>query len=180
LRSFWIILRHRCISSFMTNCVAILNGRLLPRHCPPPDQLPNRSAFHHCHPKLRSFAEGYLDTVVGSGTYVCVQLPDDLMQPISSSLSQSTQLTALWYGATLAQTPFTLQPEPALLSDDRRSQNFRSNSGAIAVASLCTESSYDYVIFKAICARTLSLPLSRGAMPARTNCDHQWDTARLT
>jgi len=42
--------------------------------------------------------------------------PDDLMQPISiSSLSQSTQLTVpLWYGATLAQTPFTLQPEPAL------------------------------------------------------------------
>jgi len=28
--------------------------------------------------------------------------------------------------------------------------------------------------------RTLSLPLSRGAMPARTNCDHQWDTARTS
>jgi len=42
-----------------------------------------------------------------------------------------------WYGATLAQTPFTLQPEPALpisSLDDRRSQNFRSNSGGCRVA----------------------------------------------
>jgi GntR family transcriptional regulator/MocR family aminotransferase len=100
---------------------AILNGRLLPRQKLPSTRSIaqslriSRTTATQSYDRLQS--EGYLDTVVGSGTYVCAQLPDDLMQSISiPTLSQSTQLTVplSWYGATLAQTPFTLQPEPAL------------------------------------------------------------------
>jgi len=64
---------------------AILNGRatapetaLHQINCP---IAPHFAPLPQSYDRLQS--EGYLDTVVGSGTYVCVQLPDDLMQPIS-------------------------------------------------------------------------------------------------
>lgn len=100
---------------------AILSGRLLP--C---QKLPStrsiaqslgisRTTASQSYDRLQS--EGYLETTVGSGTYVCAQLPDDLMQSISvPTLARSQPLTVPLsrYGATLTQTPFTLQPEPEL------------------------------------------------------------------
>ena len=99
---------------------AILNGRLLPRQKLPSTRAIayslgiSRTTATQSYDRLQS--EGYLETIVGSGTYVCPQLPDDLMQSISIPVSPSKQLTVPLsrYGATLAQTPFTLQPEPAL------------------------------------------------------------------
>lgn len=60
-------------------------------------------------------SEGYLETRRGSGTFVCSQLPDDLLhsEPVSSITSSpvsSIQLSR--YGAHLAETPFALLPEP--------------------------------------------------------------------
>ncbi len=99
---------------------AILNGRLLPRQKLPSTRSIaqslgiSRTTATQSYDRLQS--EGYLETIVGSGTYVCPQLPDDLMQSISIPVSPSKQLTVPLsrYGATLAQTPFTLQPEPDL------------------------------------------------------------------
>lgn len=100
---------------------AILNGRLLPRQRLPSTRSIalslgiSRTTATQSYERLQS--EGYFDTIVGSGTYVCAQLPDDLMQSISiPSRSQLKELAVPLsrYGATLAQTPFTLQPESAL------------------------------------------------------------------
>ena len=99
---------------------AILNGRLLPRQKLPSTRSIaqslgiSRTTATQSYDRLQS--EGYLETVVGSGTYVCSQLPDDLMQSISVPVSPSKQLIVPLsrYGATLAQTPFTLQSEPDL------------------------------------------------------------------
>lgn len=100
---------------------AILTGRLLPRQKLPSTRMIARSFGISRTTATQSYArlqsEGYLETTVGSGTYVCAQLPDDLMQSISvPTLARSQQLTVPLsrYGATLAQTPFMLQPEPEL------------------------------------------------------------------
>ncbi|MBC7970077.1 MAG: PLP-dependent aminotransferase family protein [Verrucomicrobia bacterium] len=100
---------------------AILTGRLLPRQKLPSTRTIaqslgiSRTTATQSYDRLQS--EGYLETTVGSGTYVCAQLPDDLMQSISvPTLGRSQPLTVPLsrYGATLAQTPFTLQSEPEL------------------------------------------------------------------
>jgi GntR family transcriptional regulator / MocR family aminotransferase len=100
---------------------AILNGRLLPRQRLPSTRAIaqslsiSRTTATQSYERLQS--EGYLETIVGSGTYVCAQLPDDLMQSISvptPSPFQPLTVPLSRYGATLAQTPFTLQSEPAL------------------------------------------------------------------
>lgn len=108
---------------------AILNGRLLPRQKLPSTRSIaqslgiSRTTATQSYNRLQS--EGYLDTTVGSGTYVCAQLPDDLMQ--SSSIPtrfRSEQLTVPLsrYGKTLAQTPFTVQSEPTLAISFRYGQ----------------------------------------------------------
>ena len=100
---------------------AILSGRLLPRQKLPSTRSiaqslgVSRTTVTQSYERLQS--EGYLETTVGSGTYVCAQLPDDLMQSISIPAplrSQPLTVPLSRYGATLAQTPFTLQPEPDL------------------------------------------------------------------
>lgn len=100
---------------------AILNGRILPRQKLPSTRSIARSLGISRTTATQSYdrlqSEGYLDTIAGSGTYVCAQLPDDLMQSISipvPSQSQPLSVPLSRYGKTLAQTPFTLQPEPAL------------------------------------------------------------------
>lgn len=60
-------------------------------------------------------SEGYLETRHGSGTFVCSQLPDDLLhaKPIESVFTSTTApLHLSQYGHHLAQTPFSLLPEP--------------------------------------------------------------------
>jgi GntR family transcriptional regulator/MocR family aminotransferase len=100
---------------------AILTGRVLPRQKLPSTRWLaqslgiSRTTATQSYDRLQS--EGYLETTVGAGTYVCAQLPDDLMQSISiPTLARSQPLTVPLsrYGATLAQMPFTLQPEPDL------------------------------------------------------------------
>jgi GntR family transcriptional regulator / MocR family aminotransferase len=59
--------------------------------------------------------EGYLETRHGSGTFVCSQLPDDLLhsEPVESVTSASTSpLLLSKYGNCLAETPFALLSEP--------------------------------------------------------------------
>jgi GntR family transcriptional regulator / MocR family aminotransferase len=100
---------------------AILNGRLLPRQKLPSTRAIaqslgiSRTTATQSYDRLQS--EGYLDTRTGSGTYVCAQLPDDLMQSSSvpvRSLSEPLNISLSHYGKTLAQTPFKLQSEPTL------------------------------------------------------------------
>ncbi|HEY9655572.1 MAG TPA: PLP-dependent aminotransferase family protein, partial [Crinalium sp.] len=100
---------------------AILSGRLLPRQKLPSTRSIaqslgiSRTTATQSYDRLQS--EGYLETIVGSGTYVCAQLPDDLMQSLSVPTlvrSQPLRVPLSRYGTTLAQTPFTLQPEPDL------------------------------------------------------------------
>jgi GntR family transcriptional regulator / MocR family aminotransferase len=98
---------------------AILSGRLVPRQ-----QLPSsrflakslgisRTTVTQAYEQLLS--EGYLDTVVGAGTFVCDQLPEDLLfsQAIAPSPPhpepETIQLSA--YGERLARLETTLQPE---------------------------------------------------------------------
>jgi len=100
---------------------AILNGRLLPRQKLPSTRAIacslgiSRTTATQSYDRLQS--EGYLETIAGSGTYVCDQLPDDWMQSLSipaPSPSQPLRVPLSQYGKTLAQVPFTLQSEPAL------------------------------------------------------------------
>lgn len=98
---------------------AILQGRL-----PPRQRLPStrslakllgisRTTVIQSYDRLLS--EGYLQTVVGSGTYICDQLPDDLLyaQPIPLKRSQSRPPISLSkYGERLTQTTMALQSEP--------------------------------------------------------------------
>ncbi|MBD2035333.1 PLP-dependent aminotransferase family protein [Leptolyngbya sp. FACHB-321] len=100
---------------------AILSGRLLPRQKLPSTRAIaqslsiSRTTATQSYDRLQS--EGYLETIVGSGTYVCAQLPDDWMQSLAAPMlarSQPLTVPLSRYGATLAQTPFTLQPEPDL------------------------------------------------------------------
>jgi GntR family transcriptional regulator / MocR family aminotransferase len=74
---------------------AILSGRLLPRQrLPSTRSLANslnlsRTTITQSYDRLLS--EGYLETIVGSGTYVCAQIPDDLLHtPPLESVPPST------------------------------------------------------------------------------------------
>jgi len=99
---------------------AILSGRLVPRQ-----QLPStrflakslgisRTTVTQAYEQLLS--EGYLDTVIGAGTFVCAQLPEDLLfsQAIAGSqphrVPETIQLSP--YGQRLAQLDTQLQTEP--------------------------------------------------------------------
>lgn len=98
---------------------AILTGRLLPGQKVPStralaDNLQvSRTTITQSYDRLLS--EGYLETLVGSGTYVCTQLPDDLLHaaPVTpESNCKSLPLHLSDYGDRLSQTPFTLQAPP--------------------------------------------------------------------
>jgi GntR family transcriptional regulator/MocR family aminotransferase len=98
---------------------AILSGRLLPRQrLPSTRSLANslnlsRTTITQSYDRLLS--EGYLETIVGSGTYVCAQIPDDLLHtPPLESVPPSTQppIQLSQYGQRLSQTAFALQAEP--------------------------------------------------------------------
>ena len=62
----------------------------------------------------RLLSEGYLQTIVGSGTYVCTQIPDELLrsttlEPAPKQKSPEISLSA--YGESLLNQPFSLLPE---------------------------------------------------------------------
>lgn len=62
-------------------------------------------------------SEGYLETIVGSGTFVCRQLPDELLNtaPIESKLQPSNSLVPLSaYGKSLSDKAFLRIPEQAV------------------------------------------------------------------
>lgn len=105
---------------------AILTGRLLPgQKVPSTRSLAqlleiSRTTVTQSYDQLLS--EGYLETRVGSGTYVCDQLPDDLLHstPVNVKAQSSPSPIALsQYGDRLRQAPFALQPEAALLINFR-------------------------------------------------------------
>jgi GntR family transcriptional regulator/MocR family aminotransferase len=96
---------------------AILTGRLRPGQKVPSTRAlagsleVSRTTVTQSYDRLLS--EGYLETIVGSGTYVCIQLPDDLLhsapvavepnpEPLPAQLSH--------YGDRLSRTAFRLQP----------------------------------------------------------------------
>ena len=96
---------------------AILTGRLLPRQ-----KMPSTRALAHSLQISRTtvtqsydrlLSEGYLETIVGSGTYVCAQIPDDLLHatPVSVELhSEPLPIPLSGYGDRLRQMPVALQP----------------------------------------------------------------------
>lgn len=100
---------------------AILTGRLLPRQ-----KIPSTRSLAQCLGISRTtvtqsydrlLSEGYLETIAGSGTYVCAQLPDDLLHsaPVEVETNPDPSPIPLsHYGNDLRQTPFTLQPRPDL------------------------------------------------------------------
>ena len=95
----------------------ILTGKLLPsQRLPSTRELAtslgiSRNTAIESYEQLKS--EGYLQTIAGSGTFVCQQLPDDLGQPLpatedSKTVERSTQPQLSIYGASLTDTePFT-------------------------------------------------------------------------
>jgi GntR family transcriptional regulator / MocR family aminotransferase len=90
---------------------AILEGRLLPgRRIPSTREMAkslgvSRSTVTQSYEQLLS--EGYLETVIGSGTYVCKQLPDDLLNSqavkITDKITYST-IKLSQYGKILVNT----------------------------------------------------------------------------
>ncbi|MGB7412595.1 MAG: PLP-dependent aminotransferase family protein, partial [Thermosynechococcaceae cyanobacterium] len=73
-----------------------------------------------CYEKLLS--EGYLETVVGSGTYVCGQIPDDLLQSeavITAQTHPTEPLQLSIYGATLEAADILRQPEADVIFNFR-------------------------------------------------------------
>ncbi len=103
---------------------AILGGRLLPgRRIPSTRQLAkslgiSRTTVTQTYDQLLS--EGYIQTVVGSGTFVCTQLPDDLLcsAPIPSTGKMTRSPVKLSkYGDYLIKTedvPRIPEPEMAI------------------------------------------------------------------
>jgi GntR family transcriptional regulator/MocR family aminotransferase len=112
---------------------AILSGRLLPRQRIPSTRSLaqslgiSRSTVTQSYDQLLS--EGYLEAIVGSGTFVCAQLPDDLLRsaPLNSTLEPADAPIPLsQYGILLAKTPFSLIP------DSNASISFRYGRPALA------------------------------------------------
>ncbi|HZS44528.1 MAG TPA: PLP-dependent aminotransferase family protein [Blastocatellia bacterium] len=107
---------------------AILTGRLITG-----ERLPStremaqilgvsRSTVSHGYEQLLS--EGYLETAIGSGTFVCRQLPDDLAKPASvkTSLSQNASAPKVVFselGNFLTEHDLFEPPEPDLLINFR-------------------------------------------------------------
>jgi GntR family transcriptional regulator/MocR family aminotransferase len=98
---------------------AILTGRLLPRQKIPSTRSLSQSLGISRTTVTQSYdqllSEGYLESIVGSGTYVCAQIPDDLLHsdPVQHAPPPppaSIRLSS--YGDRLHHTPFTLQPSP--------------------------------------------------------------------
>ncbi len=96
---------------------AILTGRLLSRQKVPSTRSLaqslqiSRTTVTQSYERLLS--EGYLETIVGSGTYVCAQLPDDLLNSTPVAVESNPNplpIQLSHYGDRLSQTPFTLQP----------------------------------------------------------------------
>jgi GntR family transcriptional regulator / MocR family aminotransferase len=97
---------------------AILSGRLLPKQKIPSTRSLSqslrisRTTVTLCYEQLLS--EGYLETVVGSGTYVCGQIPDDLLQSETAITAQTHPTGPLQlsiYGTALEAANILRQPE---------------------------------------------------------------------
>ena len=100
---------------------AILKGRLSPGGRIPSTRslakslLISRTTVTQSYEQLLS--EGYLETIVGSGTFVCTQLPDDLVRttPIQSAEKMTRPAVQLSrYGESLIETeslPRITEPE---------------------------------------------------------------------
>lgn len=96
---------------------AILSGRLLPRQRIPSTRSLakslsiSRTTVTSCYEQLLS--EGYLETIVGSGTYVCAQLPDDLLHstPIDAGKIARPPIKLSKYAAKLAEMDTSLLDE---------------------------------------------------------------------
>ncbi|PZD71878.1 HTH-type transcriptional regulatory protein GabR [Acaryochloris thomasi RCC1774] len=98
---------------------AILGGRLLPKQKIPSTRSLaqslgiSRTTVTLCYEQLLS--EGYLEAVVGSGTYVCAQIPDDLLQSeaaVAADSHPALPLQLSQYGAVLEETDLSRPPEP--------------------------------------------------------------------
>ncbi|KOP22859.1 aspartate aminotransferase [Hapalosiphon sp. MRB220] len=98
---------------------AILNGRLLPnQRIPSTRKLSkslgiSRTTVTTCYEQL--FSEGYIRTIIGSGTYVCTQLPDDLLHsaPIESIQKSALGQSSLSeYAASLIKNDVLINTEP--------------------------------------------------------------------
>lgn len=98
---------------------SILKGRLLPcQRLPSTRSLAqslgiSRTTVTQSYGQLLS--EGYLETAVGSGTFVCAQLPEDLLHPTPVASAQRTPHSPCKlseYGQALAQTDTSLLKEP--------------------------------------------------------------------
>lgn len=98
---------------------AILTGRLLPRQRIPSTRILakslgiSRATVTLSYEQLLS--EGYLQTAPGSGTFVCAQLPDDLLhsasvEPIHRASKLPIALST--YGASLNRPELVRVPEP--------------------------------------------------------------------
>ncbi|MBW4576892.1 MAG: PLP-dependent aminotransferase family protein [Aphanothece sp. CMT-3BRIN-NPC111] len=98
---------------------AILSGRLLPQErIPSTRELAkslgiSRTTVTQSYEQLLS--EGYLETIIGSGTFVCAQLPDDLLR--STPVNEAEKITRppiklSKYGSELAQIDVSLIREP--------------------------------------------------------------------
>lgn len=98
---------------------AILSGRLLPRQRIPSTRALakslgiSRTTVTQSYEQLLS--EGYLQTLVGSGTFVSAQLPDDLLRSTPIETAQKLARSPLKlskYGAGLAETDIPVITEP--------------------------------------------------------------------
>lgn len=98
---------------------AILSGRLSPRRRLPSTRSLSKSLGVSRTTVTQSYeqllSEGYVQTVVGSGTFVCAQLPDDLLhstitEPIQKIFYPPVKLSQ--YGAKLAEADRSLMSEP--------------------------------------------------------------------
>ena len=100
---------------------AILSRRLLPGQ-----RLPSTRAFAQSlglaritvtQSYERLLSEGYLQAIVGSGTYVCTQIPDELLRSptVVAPPKQNRPMVSLsTYGENLLSQPFSLLPEANL------------------------------------------------------------------
>jgi GntR family transcriptional regulator/MocR family aminotransferase len=97
---------------------AILTGRLLPRQKIPSTRSLakslgiSRTTVTQSYEQLLS--EGYLQTIIGSGTYVCAQLPDDLLHSvpvITDEKQNASPIQLSQQGKRLTKTLFSLQTE---------------------------------------------------------------------
>jgi GntR family transcriptional regulator/MocR family aminotransferase len=97
---------------------AILSGRLLPGQRVPStrslSQLLNISRTTVTQSYEQLLSEGYLEARSGSDTFVCGQLPDDMLhtERISAAAQpEKSKIRLSRYAHYLAETPFALQPE---------------------------------------------------------------------